>query len=209
MTTLSLRDINRLKHQICFGNVPAFFHAVSTAVGQAEGSFTYGFENALARLQDKKNWNLPLLGGSRDKMGEIRCEQSPRLTVYKLFNQQGFEIHCVPWMEKREVYVEMLEHPKMEFRHWHPVNMRTVFRIPQLHMFIQQYFELGDEADLALIRHVHNLSESFVRDLHTQLNVEKEFGISVKSYFDFVDKKRQSGEPLYLPKVYDHMDEYL
>ncbi len=42
-----LREINRLKLKLTFGNVPPFYHAVATSLGMAEGMLKYGFENSL------------------------------------------------------------------------------------------------------------------------------------------------------------------
>ncbi len=53
-----LREINRLKLKLTFGNVPPFYHAVATSLGMAEGMLKYGFENSLDILTDQRNWNL-------------------------------------------------------------------------------------------------------------------------------------------------------
>lgn len=200
---LRLREINRLKHRITFGNTPAFFHAVSTSLGLAEGLFRYGFENSLDTLLDKRNWNLRLLGGHTDAMGEYHCEQGPRLSVYKLFNKEGFEIHCIPWLGQDEIDSEYLNHPKMEFKHWNPLTMKVIFRIANLHTFIHMYFEHGDQADLELIKYAHNISEAFIDDLQSKLNVVKVHGVSVKGFFDYVEKKLAAEEEIYLPRVYN------
>lgn len=59
-----LREINRLKLKLTFGNVPPFYHAVATSIGMAEGMLKYGFENSLDVLTDQQNWNLSNLGCS-------------------------------------------------------------------------------------------------------------------------------------------------
>lgn len=200
---LRLREINRLKKKINFGNVPPFYHAVSTSLGLAEGMYRYGFENSLDLLLDKKNWNPKTLKSTEDMMSNVIFEQSPRLSVYKVFRKQGFEIHCVPWLKNRQVDMEYINHPDMEFKHWIPGAMKVIFRISQLHVFIQSYFNVGDDADLELIRYAHNISEDFINDLHTKLNIVKVHGISVKGFFDFVEKKHKAGEDFYMPRVYD------
>lgn len=200
---LRLREINRLKKKINFGNVPPFYHAVSTSLGLAEGLFRYGFENSLDILMDQKNWNPKMLDGKEDTMGLVTFGKEPRLSVYKVFRKQGFEIHCVPWMKNREVDSLYINHPDMEFRQWVPGTMKVVFRIAQLHDFIQSYFNVGDDADLELIRYAHNISEDFVNDLQNKLNVVKVHGISVKGFFDFVEKRHETGEDFYMPRVYD------
>ncbi len=52
-----LREINRLKLKLTFGNVPPFYHAVATSLGMAEGMLKYGFENSLDILHNSHNNN--------------------------------------------------------------------------------------------------------------------------------------------------------
>ncbi len=162
---IKLREINRLKKKITFGNVPPFYHAVSTSLGLAEGMFRYGFENSLDLVMSKRNWNPKTLGGSDGELGSFVFEKSPRLSIYKVFTHRGFEIHCIPWLRNHEIDQEIVNHPDMEFKHWIPGTMKCLFRIAQLHTFVQSYFDVGDEADLELIKYAHNITEDFVEDL--------------------------------------------
>ncbi|GAB2676994.1 hypothetical protein [Aliiglaciecola aliphaticivorans] len=203
---LVLRDINRLKQKITFNNVPAFYHAVSTSLGLAEGMFRYGFENSLDDLLDQSNWNPQTLESLPGQLNSIDFVSSPRVSIYKVFTHRGFEVHCIPWMKNQEVDRELINHPDMEFKRWRPSSMKVLFRIAQLHTFIQSYFDIGDEADLELIKYAHNISEDFIDDLQKKLNVVKVHGISVRSLFDVMAKKHKAGEDLYLPKVYDFSD---
>ncbi|GAB5379282.1 MAG: hypothetical protein Alis3KO_12690 [Aliiglaciecola sp.] len=200
---IKLREINRLKQKITFGNVPAFYHAVSTSLGLAEGMFRYGFENSLDLVLNQGNWNPKMLEGKDGELGSTIFTQSPRLSIYKVFTHRGFEIHCIPWMKNREVDTELINHPDMEFKRWIPSTMKVLFRIAQLHTFVQSYFDVGDEADLELIKYAHNITEDFIEDLQTKLNVKKVHGISIKAFFEVMQKKHKAGEDFYLPKVYD------
>ena len=200
---LRLREINRMKQKITFGNVPAFYHSVATSLGLAEGMFRYGFENSLDLVLDKRNWNPKALNAKATNMGDFEFPTMPRLSIYKVFTHRGFEIHCIPWQKNREVDREMFNHPDMEFKHWLPGTMKTLFRIAQLHTFIQSYYDVGDDADLELIKYAHNVSEEFVDDLLKKLNIVKVHGISIKGFFDYMGKKHKAGEDFYLPKVYD------
>lgn len=200
---LSLRDINRLKQKITFGNVPPFYHSVATSLGLAEGVFRYGFENSLDMVLDQRNWNPSALDARLTNLGDYEYAKMPRLSIYKVFTHRGFEIHCIPWLKQREVDEEMFNHPEMEFRRWVPGTMKTLFRIAQLHTFIQAYYDHGDEADFELIKHAHNIAEEFVADLSHRLNVVKVHGITIKSFFSYMGKKHKAGEDFYLPKVYD------
>ncbi|MEP4890545.1 MAG: hypothetical protein ABJV04_10995 [Aliiglaciecola sp.] len=204
---LVLRDINRLKQKITFNNVPPFYHAVSTSLGLAEGMFRYGFENSLDGLLDQSNWNATTLEAKKGPLDSIEFTHGPRLSIYKVFTHRGFEVHCIPWMKNQEIDREVINHPDMEFKRWVPSSMKVLFRIAQLHTFIQSYFDIGDEADLELIKYAHNISEDFIDDLHKKLNVVKVHGISIRSLFDVMEKKHKAGEDFYLPKVYDFSDQ--
>ena len=200
---IKLREINRLKQKITFGNVPAFYHAVSTSLGLAEGMFRYGFENSLDLVLNQNNWNPKKLKSTVGELGSNTFEQSPRLSIYKVFTHRGFEIHCIPWLKSHEVDSDYINHPDMEFKRWFPGTMKCLFRVAQLHTFIQSYFDVGDEADLELIKYAHNISEDFVEDLHKKLNVVKVHGITIQAFFDLIKKKHKAGKDFYLPKVYD------
>lgn len=91
-----LREINVLKRKLTFSDIPAFYHGVATLLGMAEGMFNYDFDNSPDTLLDKRNWNLNLLGGTDDGFGYIVCAKPPRISNYKAFTVNGFEIHCVP-----------------------------------------------------------------------------------------------------------------
>ena len=199
----NLREINRLKKKINFGEVSNFYHAVATSLGLAEGMYRYGFDNSLDVLLDKRNWNLKKLGGKQGKLGEVECENRPRISIYKLFTKNGFEVHCIPWIGDREFDVAMADHPQMDFKYWNPASMKVVFRISHLHSFIQHYFDHGDEADMMLIKCAHHTSEAFIKDISQKLNTQKVYGISVQGFFEFVETQRQKRAEIYLPKVYN------
>jgi hypothetical protein len=201
-----LREINRLKRKLTFGNIPAFYHSVATSLGMAEGMFKYGFDNSLDILTNKNNWNARLLGGRDDGLGHVDCPNKPRISIYKVFTPQGFEIHCIPWRGTREFDYELSNDPNMDFRFWQPGIMKVVFRLSQMHTFIKLYFQHGDEADLQLIRYAHNLSEDFVDKLVPQFNTQKVYGVSIKGFFDFAEQKHKSGQEIYLPSVYSFQD---
>lgn len=197
-----LREINRLKRKLTFGNIPAFYHAVATSLGMAEGMLKYGFENSLDTLTDQRNWNIGYLSGFEDASGCIICPNKPRLSIYKVFTPNGFEVHCIPWKGNHEFDFELTNHPQMDFKAWRPSLMKVVFKIAQLHTFIKLYFEYGDDADLELIKCAHNIVEEFVDSIVPQFNTQKVYGISVKGFFDFAERKFKAGEEIYLPQVY-------
>lgn len=203
-----LREINRAKKRITFGNIPDYFHVTATSLAAAEGAVKYGFENKVDMLLDKTNWNLKKLGGSEDFIGNITCDNSPRISVYKLFTRYGFEIHCVPWLREVEIDYPLSGNPEFEFKRWDPNGMKVVLQVAQLHKFITMFHQHGgDEADLDLIKYAHNLTEDFVESLTKKLNVQKVFGVSVKAYFDYSEKKLKESDDVPLPLVYK-VDDY-
>ncbi len=72
----TLKEINWYKKQINWGELPPFYHMVASSVSESEGILDHGFDNAVKRLIDPRNWNLDLLGGHVTEMGEIVCEQN-------------------------------------------------------------------------------------------------------------------------------------
>jgi hypothetical protein len=200
---MRLGQINRLKKKITFGNIPHNYHALSTSIAMAEGMTKYGFDNSLDTLLNKENWNLDYLGGHKTAVGEIICETAPRISLYKLFTPEGLEIHCIPWIRNEEFNFELQNRPEMDFKHWIPATMKVVFKIVHLHTFIYQYFDHGDEADLALIKHAHAVVENFVEQTALLFNTQKNHGVSVGAFFEYVEKKRKSGEEVLLPTVYN------
>ncbi|AWL12899.1 hypothetical protein HMF8227_02447 [Saliniradius amylolyticus] len=199
----TLRDVNNYKKQLTFGDISPFYHAVSTSLGAAEGMLNYGFGESLKPLLNQRNWNPDMLGGKEDALGDMQFTRKPRISIYKLFTRNGFEIHCIPWVEQREFDQDMAYHPQMDFKVWNVDTMKAVLKIARLHEFIEQYFERGDEADLELIKLAHNITEDFVDQLAPQFDTQKVHGVSVKGFFDFVAKRRETGEEVFLPKVYD------
>lgn len=205
----TLRDIHRQKKLLTMGNIPNSFHLVAHSLGMAEGMLRYGFENSLNILTNKNNWNVRNLGGRVNAIGEVECDNKPRMSFYKVFTREGFEIHAIPWRGNREFNCELSGFDDMDYKFWNPKLTRVVFRIAHLHQFIKLYFDYGDEADLALIRFAHNIVEDFVDYLTPQFNTKTVYGISVRSFFEFAEKRHKAGSEMYLPTVYDLQEDEL
>lgn len=179
----SLKDINWYKKQINWGELPPFYHLVASSVSEAESVLDHGFDNAIKRMLDKRNWNIELLGGEVNSLSEITCENPPRIALYQLFTDRGFELHAFPLAKDKEIDQYVKDNRFMEFIEWDPYMMKVVLRINQLNTFIQFYFQRGDEADKALILHSHKVVHKTIEFLKTNLNVVKVSGVSIKDYY--------------------------
>lgn len=203
MSTLSLREINLKKKQLTFGNISNLYHQVSNSVSTAEGHLKYTFDETIAHLNDKSNWNLQLLGGSVDALGQITCEKKPRISIYKIFTREAFEVHVIPWSDDREIDFDLSNRPGMDFKVWIPDRMKVVFRVSEMYNFIKYFREHGDDVDLELIKFAHNIAEDYVERLAGCFDTQKVHGISIRAFFEFAQKKQAAGEDLYIPVVYD------
>lgn len=184
----TLKDINWFKKQLNWGELPPFYHLVAASVGEAEGVFSHGFDNAIKRITDKRNWNLALLGGEELENGEIQCDNPPRLALYQVFTERGFELFAFPYAKDKEIDQYVKENKLMEFKVWDPHAMRNVLRINQLHKYIQFYFQRGDEADKALILHSHKIVHKTIEFLKSELNIIKVSGVSIKEYYQKAER---------------------
>jgi YD repeat-containing protein len=184
----TLKDINWYKKQINWGELPPFYHMVAQSLGESEGFLTHGFDNAIKRIIDKRNWNLQLLKGYIDNANVIHCENKPRLAIYQVFTDRGFELHALPYAKDSEIDQYVKGNRLMEFNLWDPMTMRMVLRINQLHKFISFYFEHGDEADFALILYSHKLVNAVIEFLQKHVQVTKIDGVSIRQYYDQQEK---------------------
>lgn len=184
----TLKDINLFKKSLNWGELPPFYHMVAQSLGESEGLLTHGFDTALKRIVDKRNWNVELLGGYIDQEGTIHCEGKPRLAVYQVFTERGFELHAFPYAKSKEIDQYVRENRLMEFRTWDPHNMKILLRINQLHKFIDFYFQRGDEADKALIIHAFKTVNQVLTFLKQRLDIKKIDGVSIRQYYDMQEK---------------------
>ncbi|WP_372763125.1 hypothetical protein, partial [Pseudoalteromonas sp.] len=137
----TLKEINWFKKQINWGELPPFYHLVASSVSEAEGILEHGFDNAVKQLINKRNWNLDLLDGYEDALGEIHCKSKPRIALHQVFTDRGFELWAFPYAKDVMVDQYIKNNRFMEFNVWDPLAMKNVIRINQLHKFIGFYFE--------------------------------------------------------------------
>jgi len=185
----TLKDINWYKKQINWGELPPFYHMVSQSLAESEGLLSHGFDNAVKKMLDKRNWNLQLLDGHIDDNNEIHCDNKPRIALYQVFSERGFELHALPYAKDQEIDQYVKGNRAMEFHVWDPNTMRLILRVNQLHKFIGYYFEHGDDADFALILYAHKTVHKVIQFLQQHMNVVKVEGTTIKSFFEAQEKR--------------------
>ncbi|MFC3032397.1 hypothetical protein ACFOEE_07700 [Pseudoalteromonas fenneropenaei] len=184
----TLKEINWYKKQINWGELPPFYHLVASSVSESEGVLHHGFDNAVKRILDKRNWNLPLLGGFQDENGFIHCDNKPRIGLHQSFTDRGFELWAFPYAKDMQIDNYVKDNRLMEFQVWDPHTMKNILRINQLHKFIAFYFERGDIADKALILHSHKVVHKIIAFLKLEMNVVKVDGVSIKDFYQLCEK---------------------
>lgn len=184
----TLKEINWYKKQINWGELPPFYHLVASSVSESEGILEHGFDNAVKRIIDKRNWNLDILEGHEDAAGEIHCENKPRIALHQVFTDRGFELWALPYAKDVTIDKYVKDNRFMEFNEWDPVSMKSLIRINQLHKFIGFYFERGDKADKALILHAHKVVHKIISFLQRELNVVKLDGVTIKELYQLCER---------------------
>ncbi|AWB65191.1 hypothetical protein C2869_01450 [Saccharobesus litoralis] len=183
-----VKDINKYKKQLNWGDMPAFYHLVSSSVSELESLGAMGFDNALKRILNKHNWNLEALGGYIDDNNEVHADKKPRLALYQVFTERGFEIHCFPLAKNKEIDQYVRGHRLMEFNTWDPGTMRLLCRINQLHQFIAFYFQSGDKADRALIDYAGKLVHKVISYMQKHIDVVKVDGVTIEDFMKQQEK---------------------
>lgn len=184
----TLKEINWYKKQINWGELPPFYHLVASSVSESEGILEHGFDNAVKKIIDKRNWNLDILEGHEDASGEIHCVNKPRIALHQVFTDRGFELWTLPYAKDVTIDKYAKDNRFMEFTEWDPVSMKSLIRINQLHKFIGFYFERGDKADKALILHAHKVVHKIISFLQRELNVVKLDGVTIKELYQLCER---------------------
>lgn len=181
----TLKDINFFKKERNWGELPAFYHLVSTSIGEIDGLLKDdGFDNAVKRICNRRNWNLERLEGYETKLGEIVVEEKPRIAIYQSFTDWGFELHAFPMARDIEVDQYVKEHPAMEFKLWDPSTMRLILRVNQLNKFVAHCFEHKDPADKALVMYADKKVNDVLDYLKQHVNVVKVNGQGIRDFYE-------------------------
>ena len=184
----TLKEINAYKKQLNWGELTPFYHLVASSISESEGILEHGFDNAVKKIINKRNWNLDLLEGHEDSFGEIHCVNKPRIALHQVFTDRGFELWALPYVKDVTIDQYVKDNRFMEFNEWDPVSMKSLIRINQLHKFIGFYFERGDKADKALILHAHKVVHKIISFLQRELNVVKLDGVTIKELYQLCER---------------------
>jgi len=186
----TIKDINSYKKKINWGEIPAFFHMIANSVAEAEGFIDHGFDNAYKRIVNRRNWNYKNLGidpsidiNKVDHIELLQPLNKPRLSLYHVFNYQGYELIALPYI--KDILIDEYRNgdSNMEFNVWDPSHMKVLVRIPQLHKFIVFNHKNGDDADMALIIHAYNVVDKIISMLEQEVNVCAIKGMSIKDAY--------------------------
>jgi len=186
----TVKDINQFKKKVNWGEIPTFYHLIASAVGEAEGFVSYGFDNAYSKIIDRRNWNYELLGIPQyidvdevDHIEQIEPVKKPRLCLYHIFNVHGYELIALPYVRNTVIDEYRQYDPNMEFSTWDPSQMKSLVRITQLHKFIAMVLRNGDDADLALIKQAHKIVNNIIEHLAQHVDIVEIKGMTIKDAY--------------------------
>lgn len=193
----TVKDINAMKKRINWGEIPAFFHLVSSSIADAEGFINYGFDNAYKRIVDKNNWNFEKLGvtnGAELKhivnFAELDPLVKPEICLYHVFSPQGYELLAFPYVNGKVVDDYRRDDKNMDFSLWDPSQMKVLVRISQFHKFIAFTLSTGDDADVALVIHAHHVVEKMIKMLSEDITVKEVKGMSIAQAYKLQNANR-------------------
>lgn len=175
----TLKEINRQKKSITWGEIPPFFHMVSNTLADLEGMNVHGFDNAFKRMVKRSNWNLERLKGEEKLSGEIVVSRQPEVVVHRRFVGRNYEIHCMPLIDDEPVVLFTKNDPRIDFRVWDPSTMQCLIKLPDFSEFIQYAFTRGDEADKALVKFASDTIDKILRELATEIKIVGLKGYSI------------------------------
>ncbi|WP_448213385.1 hypothetical protein [Colwellia sp. MEBiC06753] len=191
-----LKEINALKKKLNWGEVPAIYHMVSTSVGELDGILTHGFESGYTNILNKERWNLPKLGGTRDKDGIISIQYKPKISLRHVYNEMGYELHCFPNVLGERVNRNMINHPDCPFKSWIPEADRRLFRINSLANFVIYIVQKGDEADYAMIKYIYRRVEQLIDILAESFDIKEVRGYNLAEFFQEINSRKDNTAPL-------------
>ncbi|NMP32480.1 hypothetical protein HII17_12990 [Thalassotalea sp. M1531] len=185
-----LKEINSHKKKLNWGEVPAIYHMVATSAGDLDGILTHGFESGYKNLLNKENWNLPKLGGHKDENGVITVQYKPKISLRHVHSEMGYELHCYPNVNGERVNRNMIDYAHCPFKQWIPETMRRLFRVNTLSNFIMYIVQNGDEADLALIKHIYFRVEELIKLLAESFDVIDVRGYTIAEFYQEAYKRK-------------------
>lgn len=190
----TLRDVNALKKQLNWGDVPPVYHLAASSIGELEGISSHGFENPYTRLFNKNYWNLEMLGGFKDEQGNVQVKTKPKIQLRHVYTEQHYELHCYPVIQGERITRGMTAHPMCAFSNWIPEAMQMLFRVNSLVSFIIYAFEKGDQADLELIKLAHNIVQNLMNEINESFDITAIKGLNIAQFCQELSRRKTAIE---------------
>lgn len=186
----TLRDVTALKKKINWGEIPPVYHLAASSISELEGIMTHGFDTPYKRLFNKNCWNLELLGGYTDELGNVQVKIKPKIYLRHFYSDQHYELHCYPVIQGERITKGITAHPMCAFSNWVPESMQMLFRVNSLVSFIIYGFEQGDQADLELIKYAHIKVSELVENLNESFDVVTIKGLNIAEFCQELKRRK-------------------
>lgn len=185
----NLKQINALKKQLNWGELPPFYHMIANAMADLEGIHTHGFDHALKRVTDRRNWNLRRLDGEELPTGEIIVHKKPQLAIYRRVLEKSYEIQCMPHVDGLPVVGYQKGHREIDFKIWDPATMSCLIRIPNFAEFIVYAYQKGDEADRMMVHFASLTIEKILDKFREEIEIISDKGLSIEQTVEEIEDK--------------------
>lgn len=186
---VTLKSINQEKKNLTWGEIPPFFHLVSSAIAEMEGMNIHGFDNPYKQIIKRSNWNLRRLGGEKKLSGDIVVERKPELMIHRRFVGNNYEIHCMPQIDDEPVVTFTKNNPKIDFDVWDPSTMQCLIKLPDFIEFIRYAFTRGDDVDKKLVKYASLTIDNILKDLATEIEIVGLKGYSIKNIIERIEEE--------------------
>lgn len=185
----NLKEINALKKQLNWGEVPAIYHLVSSSISELDGILSSGFDSAFKTILNRDTWNLPALNGYRDSDGKVHVKIKPKVILRHGYNDMGYELLCFPVVNGERVNYPLVREHTSPFRVWQPESMRMLFRINSLVAFSIFAYQNGDEADIALIKYAYYRVTQLIKILSESFDIIEVEGYNIAQFYQEIDRR--------------------
>lgn len=185
----NLKEINALKKQLNWGEIPAIYHMVSSSLSELNGILSHGFDSNYKTILDRNTWNLPPLNGFRNSNGHIQVKIKPKLVLCHEYNDMGYELHCYPIVNGERINHRLVGEHTGPFQTWVPESMRILFRINSLVAFSIFTYQNGDEADRALVKFANNLVEKLINILCESFEIIEVEGYNIAEFYQEITRR--------------------
>lgn len=185
----NLKEINALKKQLNWGEVPAIYHLVSSSISELDGILSSGFDSAFKTILNRDTWNLPALNGYRDSDGKVHVKIKPKVILRHDYNDMGYELLCFPVINGERINHPLVREHTSPFRTWLPESMRMLFRINSLVAFSIFTYQNGDEADLALVKYAYYRVTKLIKILSESFDIIEVEGYNIAQFYQEIDRR--------------------